>query len=229
MSIGNLLKATVYASLIIQILTGIGNVWVLQYKTSAESKILRELIYTELAVQLVEVIFYFWLAYNFLQVKNITPKRYYDWMFTTPTMLITLIGYFVYIRYKNTAKYTGTLDLTYLLKTEGILILIVCILNALMLISGYLGEVGILNTLTSVSIGFVFFSIYFYLIYENYVKGVDGTLSVFSLFVFLWSLYGIAAMMPYEWKNMWYNILDLFSKNFFGVFLTYVLYKEYIK
>jgi len=224
----DLLKITVYASLIIQVLTGIGNIWVLQYKTTAESKILRELIYTELVVQIIEVIFYFWLAYNFLQVKNITPKRYYDWMLTTPTMLITLIGYFVYMRYKNTAKYTGTLDLSYLLKTEGVLILIICILNALMLISGYLGEIGILTTLASVSIGFVFFFIYFYLIYENYVKGVDGTLSVFSLFVFVWSFYGIAAMLSYEWKNMLYNILDLFSKNFFGVFLTYVLYKEYI-
>mgnify|MGYP001594766615 CR=1 FL=1 len=224
----DLLKITVYASLIIQVLTGIGNIWILQYKTTAESKILRELIYTELVVQIIEVIFYFWLAYNFLQVKNITPKRYYDWMLTTPTMLITLIGYFVYMRYKNTAKYTGTLDLSYLLKTEGVLILIICILNALMLISGYLGEIGILTTLASVSIGFVFFFIYFYLIYENYVKGVDGTLSVFSLFVFVWSFYGIAAMLSYEWKNMLYNILDLFSKNFFGVFLTYVLYKEYI-
>jgi hypothetical protein len=229
MTTANLLKATVYASLIIQIITGIGNVWVLQYKTSQKSRILRELIYTELAVQLVEVVFYFWLAYNFLEVKNITPKRYYDWMFTTPTMLITLIGYFVYIRYKNTGKYTGTLSLSNLLKTEGQPILIICILNALMLISGYLGEAGILTTITSVAIGFIFFFAYFYIIYDKYVKGVNGTLHLFSVFVFFWSLYGVAAMMSYEWKNMLYNILDLFSKNFFGVFLTYTLYNEYIK
>jgi len=29
--------------------------------------------------------------------------------------------------------------------------------------------------------------------------------------------------LPYNIKNTCYNILDLFSKNFFGLFLTYLI------
>ena len=50
----SLLKYTVYISLFIQILTGLGNVWILQYKTPANVRILRELVYAELAVQIIE-------------------------------------------------------------------------------------------------------------------------------------------------------------------------------
>jgi bacteriorhodopsin len=38
-------------------------------------------------------------------------------------------------------------------------------------------------------------------------------------------VYGIAALLPYNVKNAMYNILDLFAKNFFGIFLAYVLYQ----
>jgi bacteriorhodopsin len=36
-------------------------------------------------------------------------------------------------------------------------------------------------------------------------------------------MYGIAALLPYNLKNSIYNILDLFAKNFFGLFLTYII------
>jgi bacteriorhodopsin len=35
--------------------------------------------------------------------------------------------------------------------------------------------------------------------------------------------YGIVAILPYYLKNALYNILDLFAKNFFGIFLSYIL------
>jgi bacteriorhodopsin len=38
-----------------------------------------------------------------------------------------------------------------------------------------------------------------------------------------WSLYGIVAMLPYTLKNTIYNVLDLFAKNFFGLFLSYLI------
>jgi len=34
--------------------------------------------------------------------------------------------------------------------------------------------------------------------------------------------------MSYEVKNIMYNILDLFAKNFFGLFLAYVLIYKYV-
>jgi hypothetical protein len=38
----------------------------------------------------------------------------------------------------------------------------------------------------------------------------------------IWSLYGVAAWFPSALKNASYNILDIFAKNFYGVFLSYL-------
>jgi hypothetical protein len=46
---------------------------------------------------------------------------------------------------------------------------------------------------------------------------------LFYWFVFFWSLYGVFAVMNYTTKNVGYNILDIFSKNFFGIFLAYIV------
>lgn len=220
-----LLKYTVYASLVIQILTGLFNAWILQFTTPRKVDIIRELIWVEFAVQVVEVIFYMWLTYSLLSVDNITPNRYYDWMFTTPTMLITLISYFIFLKYKNSSIDTSTLSLYGILEQEYPIIISICILNAIMLIFGYLGEIGKLTTNTSVFAGTIAFIMYFYILFKHYVQDVDGTHVMFYTFVGIWSLYGVAALLPYNWKNISYNILDLFAKNFFGVFLTVVLYQ----
>jgi len=220
-----LLKYTVYASLVVQILTGFSNVWILQFSTPNNVNIIRELIWVELAVQIVEVIFYTWLAYSFFTVDNITPNRYYDWMFTTPTMLVTLISYFIFLKYKNASIDTSTLSVSNILAQEYPVIISICILNAIMLIFGYLGEIGKLATNTSVFAGTIAFMLYFYILFKHYVQDVDGTHVMFYTFVAIWSLYGVAALLPYNWKNISYNILDLFAKNFFGVFLTIVLYQ----
>jgi hypothetical protein len=224
----SLLKYTVYISLFVQILTGLGNVWILQYKTPANVHILREVVYAELAVQIIELIFYVWLSYNLLTISNITPNRYYDWLITTPTMLITTIAYFIFLKYKNANKDTSTLSIVNIVKKELWPILSILFLNAIMLLFGFLNEIKKIDTRLSVALGTIAFLAYFYIIYKQYVVGVEGTDTIFYVFFTLWSLYGVAALLPYDWKNISYNILDLFSKNFFGVFITLVLY-SYVK
>lgn len=220
----SLLKYTVYISLLIQILTGLGNAWILQYKTPANVRILRELVYAELGVQIIEVIFYIWLTYNFFKISNITPNRYYDWLITTPTMLITTIAYFIFLKYKNAEADTSKLSIVNIVKKELWPILSVVLLNAIMLLFGFLNEMKKISTQLAVTLGAIAFLAYFYIIYKKYVVGVEGAGTIFYVFFTLWSLYGVAALLPYDWKNISYNILDLFSKNFFGVFLTVVLY-----
>ena len=61
------------------------------------------------------------------------------------------------------------------------------------------------------------------LIYENFAKTSDIGVRTFIYFAGVWGLYGLASLMSYTYKNMAYNILDLFSKNFFGIFLAVVL------
>ena len=51
---------------------------------------------------------------------------------------------------------------------------------------------------------------------------------VYSIIYFIftiWGLYGIAALMPHHTKNNMFNILDIFSKNFFGVYIYYRITK----
>ena len=59
-------------------------------------------------------------------------------------------------------------------------------------------------------------------IYEKYAKYSTRGIALFTIFTILWALYGVAALMPYTLKNIGYNILDIFSKNFFGLFLVYI-------
>jgi hypothetical protein len=93
-----------------------------------------------------------------------------------------------------------------------------------MLTFGLLNEHNILNKYVAVFLGFIPFVILFYIIYESYAKYSKLGTTLFIYFSFIWSIYGIAALMPYHWKNIFYNILDLFAKNFFGLYLAYILW-----
>ena len=97
----------------------------------------------------------------------------------------------------------------------------------MMLVFGYLGEMNILDKNISVPIGFIFFFLSFYTIYENYVIDSNVTINK-NLFIFLvivWGLYGVAAVLPDLEKNISYNFLDIVAKNFYGLFLSYKLYQ----
>jgi bacteriorhodopsin len=87
---------TLVISIIVQIITGTIEFGSFFIKVPDSYSLIKELLLLELVVQIIEGAFYFWLAYNFTKVVNVTPKRYIDWAITTPTMLITLIIYLIY-------------------------------------------------------------------------------------------------------------------------------------
>ena len=210
---------TLVISVVVQIITGIIELSTLYVDVPKEQNILKQLLTMELGVQGIELVFYAWLVANFNNVSNITPKRYLDWSITTPTMLFSLIVYLIYSEYKNVAH---ELSLLGIFKTNFASISYIFILNWVMLVLGYLGEMKIIPTL----IGFVPFLMYFYEIYRKYV-GESGSKLFWYFFIF-WSLYGVVAVFPYYIKNAFYNVLDLFSKNFFGLFISYlILTKSY--
>ena len=177
----------------------------------------------ELIVQFIEGFFYIHWFYNFNNILNITPKRYFDWMLTTPTMLVTLIFYLIFLKYKN-ENISDKLQFFKLFYQEFHNIIIILLLNWLMLLFGYLGEINFIPVLLGVLLGFIPFIIYYYIIYKKYALLSDDGLKIFFYFFIVWSLYGIVAILPYKIKNTFYNILDLFSKNFFGIFLSYLLF-----
>jgi hypothetical protein len=213
---------TLVISIIVQIISGILDVTAFFVKVPTMYSIIRQLLILELIVQFFEGMFYVWLAYNFTKVLNVTPKRYIDWVITTPTMLITLIIYLIYLNKKVENK-TNELEFFTLLKDNSNTIIPVVFLNWLMLLFGYLGEMRIIPVLMGVFLGFIPFLMYYYIIYVNYVTQNTNGYVLFWYFFFFWSLYGVVAVLPYYIKNSFYNILDLFSKNFFGLFLSYII------
>jgi hypothetical protein len=218
----DLFTKTLKISIIIQIISGILEIFTLFIKVPTKLLLIRQLLFLEVIVQIVEAIFYLWLFYNLNNVLDITPKRYIDWALTTPVMLVTLIIYLIYLTDKD-RTISQSLDVFTVFYENWYYISIILILNSLMLLFGYLGEAKIIPTLTGVVLGFIPFMIYYYLIYTQYVSENKEGIRLFLYFFFFWSLYGIAAVLPYYLKNSLYNILDLFAKNFFGIFLSYII------
>lgn len=136
------------------------------------------------------------------QLKDITHLRYIDWMITTPLILLGIVLF-----------YSGD-DLTNY-KTFGL----IAALNWAMLYSGYLGETGKISKLTGFVLGFVFLFAVFY-VFLCCIMGTGKSLVVFTIFAFIWSLYGVVYMIEdEETKNLSYNTLDVFAKAIFGVLL----------
>jgi bacteriorhodopsin len=211
-------------SFIIQIITTIIDTIALSIPTPPVLYDIKALLWIEYIVNFIEGTFYFWMISNFNNIKNITLFRYYDWVITTPTMLFTYSMYLLITEKIEKNKQHTLLDL---INNEKYTLIIIILLNCLMLFFGYIGELGILSATYSTFLGFIPFVLMFYIIYENYAKYTYIGLTTFIYFVSVWGLYGVAALMNYEIKNIMYNILDLFAKNFFALFLAYILIFKY--
>jgi len=210
-------------SLIIQLIVGVIDFWAINLTIPPSFMLLHELLIMEFIVQAIEFSFYIWMVYNFNVIKNITPIRYYDWMITTPTMLITFIFYLKFLadREQNRKSESFLTEI----KNNWKVVLNVILLNWAMLLSGYLGEQHLFSHLVTTLVGFMPFLLMFYIIYKNFAIHTLQGQKIFWYFSGVWAIYGIAALLPYKIKNSMYNILDLFAKNFFGLFLAYILYK----
>jgi bacteriorhodopsin len=149
---------------------------------------------------------------NITNIDNITPYRYADWFFTTPIMLITLMTY-IDGETKNVFEY--------IIKEKNEVSIII-FLNMLMLLFGFLGETNYLDVKLSLILGFIPFILYYYKIYKKLKinKQSNNKKQLFWFYFIFWSLYGVAAGLDYESKNAMYNILDLFAKNLFGLFIV---------
>ena len=195
--------------------------WGLTMSVAPKDEILRDILKVEVFVEVIELIFYIVLILFFKQLTGtLTPYRYIDWSMTTPLMLITLMAYMK----GSTGRLTD-----FLFNNVGSIIA-VCSLNFMMLLSGFLGEIGVFPILATTAVGFIPFAAYFGYIYENFVPDVDTDYkrTVFFWFVGFWMLYGLFALLSYTAKNVSYNILDLFAKNFFGVFLSVMIWMRSI-
>ena len=190
-----MINFTVYTSLImsiiIQVITGVIEVFSLFVNLPSKFAFLKQMMLLEVFVQFIEGSFYIYWFNNFNNVANITPSRYFDWVITTPTMLVNLVFYLIFLQKLD----NNTSD-----------------------------QLNFFEVLLGVLLGFIPFLIYYYMIYDKYALLSEDGYKIFMYFFIFWSLYGVAAILPYKIKNTCYNILDLFAKNFFGVFLSYLIF-----
>lgn len=224
-----MLIESTFFSIIIQIITAFVDYIGLKIPVGDNYTILKEILTVELGVQIVELIFYIWLIFSIHSIKNITIYRYADWFITTPVMLITLMAFL-------SIKKDIPSSLTQFLSENGQEVLIIVFLNALMLGCGLAGEFMPKYNTWLVALGFIPFVMYFYKIYNDYYKKAEEEIHpvitrdrIFWYFVIIWSFYGVFALMPYKLKNTGFNILDLFSKNGFGIMLVYIIWHHRIK
>ena len=102
---------------------------------------------------------YLWISYSINDLSTmLIDRRYMDWAITTPLMLLSTI---VFMKY-NENKQKDKKPITFMgfMKDNQNIIIQIFILNALMLLFGYLGEKRIMNKEISIFIGFMFFSGY---------------------------------------------------------------------
>jgi bacteriorhodopsin len=217
----NPLVVSAYSSLVIQLITGIIEATGLLVPVKPNAEIVKSILTLELTVQAIEFIFYSYLVFMILtnHIDNrITSHRYIDWAITTPFMLISFILFFKYLA--NPERGIGFWES---FNEERTTIIQIVVANAAMLLFGFLAEQGVINTTLGVSLGFVPFIYMFYVLYDKYVKDVEEAKPLYYSALTIWSLYGVAAYLPFIPKNTMYNILDLFAKNAYGLFLYFYL------
>ena len=218
-------QITIYLSLFVQILTSLLSYDGLKYKLKEKDEVLKDVLRLELIVQLIEAIFYIWVIFALRDLNKMTPRRYIDWVITTPTMLISTIIFMKYQEHKEKNDGT-TINFKDFLKDNKQNIYRIIFLNALMLLFGYLGETNKIDKNKSIFIGFIFFFLSFRLIYEEYGKKSILGKKLFQFLVFIWGLYGVTATFGNINKNISYNMLDVVSKNFYGLFIYYKIKEQ---
>jgi hypothetical protein len=250
----NIVNITMYISIILQILAGFVGLDGFRYKIPEQDSLLQTILGLETGVQFIELLFYIMFVIVNIPVESMAGIRYYDWFFTTPTMLLSTMLFFYYKRSKEIGE-NGTLT-SFFSKYKWPTIIIL-IANALMLILGYAGEMGWVSIMSAFVWGFIFFAVAFYEMWDYFVKephaygryninGIENMENnlqeksesdieiekpsvlvsyqneILGLFIFLfvvWSIYGVVYPFNAELKNISFNLLDVISKNFYGLFI----------
>ena len=216
-----IVKKTIYFSLLMQIFTTVISLDGFNYNLNDQDKIIKDILILETIVQFIEAGFYLWVTFALKDLKIMTPRRYIDWFITTPTMLVSTIIFMEYVRNKETGG--ETIEFWSFMKDHKQNIQKIVSYNFLMLLFGYLGEINKLDKNKSVILGFIFFILSFQLIYDEYAKYTEIGRNLFKFLVSVWSLYGFSALMNLRTKNVMYNLLDIVSKNFYGLYIYYYI------
>jgi bacteriorhodopsin len=151
-----------------------------------------------------------------IPIEKINTMRYIDWSITTPFMLLALSMVLGYENKIVVKIYPYLLTLAF---------------NFGMLACGYLGEVKLINRNIASFIGFIFFFLTYGAIWKFFMTGLKVTAQskfIFWTFLVTWTFYGVFYHTNEYTKMFGYNILDLISKAFIGIFFWLYLTKSVV-
>jgi bacteriorhodopsin len=215
MEAASIVRQTTITSIIVQIITGVIGGAALFVPLAEKDKILSDVLSFEMGVQVIELVFYF----SFLLLKDvstITLARYFDWFLSTPVMLLTMAAYFAYEDLKEKFRNESIQD--FFAQNRRPLYAIF-FFNFLMLVAGYLGEIGYVTKPFAFVYGFVALALSFGTLYKNFIHQTIFLKVFFAVIAAIWSGYGFAFLADPVTKNIAYTVLDIFAKNFFGIYL----------
>ena len=221
----NFLKNSKFASLLVQVITGLIGIFALTQPVSHEHFALKQALGIEMSVQATQFLLYLWIVLRF-HIPSMALTRYIDWIITTPLMLISIMLYFTYEAQQATkGPDDERVTLREFLLEHYSLVMLVLLGNFVMLIFGLLGELGVIDKTLATIIGFAGLVVAFGTIYHQFARTQDTRL-IFMVIFTVWSLYGVAYNLDEIPKNIFYNFLDIVAKNMFGLFLSYKVLRQ---
>jgi len=134
--------------------------------------------------------------------------RYNGWTFTTPLMLIALC-----LVLSSSTK----------IALNPILVFTILILDFIMLLLGYLGEVHMMDRFSAMILGFIPFLVIFYLIFSTFLVNTFNPFNylIFGIYFVIWAGYGIAYWFDEKEKNIATNLFDAISKGLVAIILSF--------
>jgi len=223
----NYILKTAFFSLIIQIIIGIIGIYGIFIPLSDKNAILTDILIMETVVQFIELSFYIWLV---LQLKHlaheVTYTRYFDWFLSTPIMLITTVLFMKYLSSIDNVNDETIVTVKSVIKEHLTPIVKIIVANFFMLLFGFLAEIKKISRTNGFVFGTFGLLYSFYTIYTHFIGNIlINKILFYSMFI-IWFIYGVAFLFPYVIKNTFYNFLDIFSKNFYGLFLVIFIMKK---
>ena len=195
--------------------------------------LLQLILVLETVVQSVEFVWYAVIgALYFFKKKHFGVEyRYIDWVITTPIMLVTLFFLVIYFHFP-------CLEVAKLVDFPGFAGLLVLIVLAdwAMLLVGVIVEANLCEIRKKrwawylLFLGFIPLCLAFIPhVLAATERPSESAVAVIVPTFILWTLYGIVAIAAYgddraQWRNGFYNVLDLLSKNLAGVVVSIVAF-----
>jgi hypothetical protein len=209
----------------VQLAVGIIDVVALTVPVQDNHIILKDILVLETIVQAIEFCWYFFVIRHLPQ-EDMAKNRYYDWLFSTPLMLVAMFSYLLYEDQLQNDPSGNPIRLSTIMKNHTESITQIILSNLCMLSIGYLYEIGQISKKVAFAYGFIFLVNTFSIIYlKAGYKSTKGRIVFFAMFL-LWSIYGIAFILPTATKNTIFNIIDLFSKNFFELYIAILAFSK---